>query len=462
MVAEQGGAILDKIMDGAVRSKTQTEDAVTFKEFIEEVAQNSPVRNVYIPSEAVAEYMQSEEYEDGELARFEEQIAEGQESVAIPIADAVAHLAGTKAWEALKDSARVTPDGISRKEAEQRRPELYQQLEEQGKALAEEAKAAGIEADAIAEVKDEIKNQLLAAGVGSKEAEMVATYQANMSATTAARAKDGSTPMEAWRRLNTAFQGVDDTTGKVTGGRALAQQAFEGLIAANTNDPAAASENMRTQIEEANRMADTVYSAWERGEYTPNIEQLNNLIETQERAFAKGEIPDDLRATAEGTLAFLRNMRGTGTNLFQSTRETLPEKIDIDGVERWTVNSNGQPIARDEAGVRAFWEWFGDSKVVDAEGRPLVMHHASGNPEEIREFKTERMRPNDYDAPFNGSGLATARALCQRSSRETRSSPYISRPTIPRLLKCSTTAKCAAIGMPKREPLVKVTRCVAA
>lgn len=51
--------------------------------------------------------------------------------------------------------------------------------------------------------------------------------------------------------------------------------------------------------------------------------------------------------------------------------------INIDGKERPTTNSNGQPIATTEQGLRNFYKWFGDSKVVDEQGRPLVVYHAS-------------------------------------------------------------------------------------
>ena len=57
----------------------------------------------------------------------------------------------------------------------------------------------------------------------------------------------------------------------------------------------------------------------------------------------------------------------------------LPEKITIDGVERWTVNSNGKPIAQDEQGIRNFYKWFSDSKVVDEQGRPLVVYHGTSD-----------------------------------------------------------------------------------
>ncbi|MDR2875967.1 MAG: hypothetical protein LBV44_08595 [Methylobacillus sp.] len=58
----------------------------------------------------------------------------------------------------------------------------------------------------------------------------------------------------------------------------------------------------------------------------------------------------------------------------------LPEgttHIDVDGTQRPALNSNGQPIHWSEEGVRNFWRWFGDSKVVDGDGRPLVVYHGT-------------------------------------------------------------------------------------
>lgn len=55
------------------------------------------------------------------------------------------------------------------------------------------------------------------------------------------------------------------------------------------------------------------------------------------------------------------------------------ETINIDGIERPTTNSTGKPIAKSEAALRNFWKWFGNSKVVDKNGRPLVVYHGSWN-----------------------------------------------------------------------------------
>lgn len=60
--------------------------------------------------------------------------------------------------------------------------------------------------------------------------------------------------------------------------------------------------------------------------------------------------------------------------------------IDIDGVQRSTVNSNGQRIAQTQEGLRNFWAWFGDSYVTEApttskqkrsELRPMVVYHGT-------------------------------------------------------------------------------------
>lgn len=42
-------------------------------------------------------------------------------------------------------------------------------------------------------------------------------------------------------------------------------------------------------------------------------------------------------------------------------------------------NSLGKPIAKDEESLKNFWNWFGESKVVDDQGRPLVVYHGTHN-----------------------------------------------------------------------------------
>lgn len=98
-------------------------------------------------------------------------------------------------------------------------------------------------------------------------------------------------------------------------------------------------------------------------------DELRQMLEDQGRDSSGMSDAEIRRAIADHVEA----MRGDGT-----TYEQMPDTLVVDGVERSTRNSEGMPLSRSEEGVRAFWAWFGDSKVVDEEGRPLVVYHGTG------------------------------------------------------------------------------------
>ena len=50
-------------------------------------------------------------------------------------------------------------------------------------------------------------------------------------------------------------------------------------------------------------------------------------------------------------------------------------------------NSLGEPISNNEQALQNFWNWFKGSKVVDEQGRPLVVYH--GTRSEFSTFDTE-------------------------------------------------------------------------
>ena len=53
------------------------------------------------------------------------------------------------------------------------------------------------------------------------------------------------------------------------------------------------------------------------------------------------------------------------------------ETITINGQEKTVYNSNGDRIAKSKEALENFYKWFGDSKVVDEQGRPLVVYHGT-------------------------------------------------------------------------------------
>lgn len=86
--------------------------------------------------------------------------------------------------------------------------------------------------------------------------------------------------------------------------------------------------------------------------------------------------------------------------------EDLPETIDVDGVTRPTRNSLGQQITFNAKAMRAFWRWFGDSKVVDAQGRPIMMYH--GTVADV-DFDTFRLNPREMGVHTGTPEQATDR-----------------------------------------------------
>lgn len=74
-------------------------------------------------------------------------------------------------------------------------------------------------------------------------------------------------------------------------------------------------------------------------------------------------------------------------------KSALPETIAVDGVQRPTTNSNGKPIHPTLDGIKNFWRWFGESKVMDEQGRPLVVYH--GTAAEFYSFDNKKTGSND-------------------------------------------------------------------
>jgi superfamily II DNA/RNA helicase len=88
--------------------------------------------------------------------------------------------------------------------------------------------------------------------------------------------------------------------------------------------------------------------------------------------------PAQLSALAK--LAILDRAADAREELFGRAGEAFSAgtpTIDVDGVRRPAVNSKGKWLHPTVAGQRAFWRWFGDSKVVDEQGRPLAVYHGT-------------------------------------------------------------------------------------
>src|SRR5574343_539254 len=66
------------------------------------------------------------------------------------------------------------------------------------------------------------------------------------------------------------------------------------------------------------------------------------------------------------------------------------DTIEVDGVQRPRMNSEGRPIHPTEAGIRNFWQGFKDSKVVDAEGRPIRLYTGTSKDKDFTSFNVPK------------------------------------------------------------------------
>ncbi len=110
---------------------------------------------------------------------------------------------------------------------------------------------------------------------------------------------------------------------------------------------------------------------------------------------------NSLRNFAAGAKATVANNSGNNViidDLIDFVNTYIDEKISINGVDRWATNSNGNRIAKTAEGLRAFYEWFGNSKVVDADGKPLVVYH--GTSKEFNMFDIKKARDGQYKKGF--------------------------------------------------------------
>lgn len=208
---------IDQVMEGAAESKTRERDPRLFEEFIEGIAQGTPIENVFVPAEAIRELYQSNGWEmgsaeDGQLGGmtddFWQQVDAGLQSggdVVIPIAAVAAHLAGTPAWEAIRSQVRVSPGGNSLREAEAFETEYADEMAKIGEQVAAQALAEREAAAPREKVFDAVLSQAREAGFSVNAAKSYAELWADRYETRAERLGDGRTALDLFEQ---SFAGI--------------------------------------------------------------------------------------------------------------------------------------------------------------------------------------------------------------------------------------------------------------
>lgn len=208
-----GAHFLDQAIAIAEASNLHKQDPEGFRQFIEHQSQGTPVDHVYLPGEAVRSLMQSEGVDyhtDPFWAPFANQIDNAAAiggDVVMPIADAVTGFAHNKQWDTLRDSARLSPGGISRAEAMSIAQSYQSIMEDRGSAAAAEARASAEEQAPVRKVYDAVLSQVRSAGMSLNSSR---AYADLFAARYAARAEQRGT--DAWSLFQESLGGITGET----------------------------------------------------------------------------------------------------------------------------------------------------------------------------------------------------------------------------------------------------------
>lgn len=416
--AEAHAKVLGELVTLAEASKVRERDPAAFATFMQSLTEEG-VPNVYVDAKALLQAVDINEVASvlPSVAEQIEQAAATGGDVVIPTAELLTAGPGQTFMQTLVDNARTAPDAMSPVEARE-----YMQAK--GDQLAADIQTALGQQEQDQswrqmrdDLRDEFKTQL--DGVKRFTADVNLQYAnllANFYSVTAA--KLGQTPQELATRYGLRVQSRG-----VEGGQVLDQGADflldDGAEPTQETDPGTGLplnadgtvtvyHHTSAANAEAIRKGGVLRSNGEPDLYFTTTAETNTgygdtaipIRVKPERLQLDDEFPDgrqDFRVGAPSKLRRVKFLPNGAGVLQQST--PLPGTIEIDGKQRPTTNSNGQPIAQTEEGVRNFWKWFGDSKVVDDQGRPLVVYHGTASTD-ITEFL-----PRD-----DGNGPNTARS----------------------------------------------------
>lgn len=173
------------------------------------------------------------------------------------------------------------------------------------------------------------------------------------------RGMSGTTIKELGKLNWELFKGQDLGQAQSRGAVQVAQRAIE----ENVESGDKVLERAGYTPEEINKMDD---ETWNRAVLTQYRKESAEM-QTQEPELNLDEIPD---------LDF-QDLADENESLDAIYPEYTGETIEVDGKKRTVYNSNGDRIAKSKEALTNFWRWFGDSKVVDEQGRPLVVYHGS-------------------------------------------------------------------------------------
>lgn len=415
--AEQDAKAMAALNDLAAQSKLRQRDPAAFEAFVQQAMEEGPIDNVYLDPKTLSQSgidIAALAQASPSIAAQVTQAAATGEDIRIPIEEFAAKIAGTEFAQGLIPHLRTSPGGMSQLEAQtymqSQATELQAEVE---KVLTEQTQNEAFKASRETVIAD-LTAKLDETGRFSTDVNRAyATLLGNFFAVQGA--KIGLSPQEMAQRYQ-----LDARAQRPGGAMQLDQLATPSTIQM-PDVPTVEQMQAHSRVEVVPLAKAASFQTARRWDEFNNGKHPGDAVEgygdkpvavrleTGEYVILDGNHRTDLAIKSGATAlemyvidaksydpqhagrkpveldsdALLRDLFGDTLN---QSATALPETLDIDGVARPTTNSKGQPIAQTEEGVRNFWNWFADSKVIDDQGRPLVVYHGT-TARAINEFR---------------------------------------------------------------------------
>ena len=432
--AERGEKIADVIANMnklSAANKVRTRDGETFQDWINQVSEDSPVQNVYINAETLKQSGMDKQLQEiaPEIAEQVETAAAMGRDIQIPIADYMTKIAPTPLGDAMLDDLRAEGETMTRREAREFIDNKAAELQAAADQMMQQKENDQKFIDSAKEVETNMFDQLKATGVYTNAASKnFATYVRDIYVTKAAAM--GITPGELYAMIPYKITAempapnvqlfsqdgkvkLDTDAFKAFYGNSIFKddQGAPVLLYHGTADDVTTFDVNHPNRKDSGWLGTGVY-------LTDNVDMANLYADQKARTlgpkgqnvmplYARLENPyyataeDKARVRAggrEAADAFTADLQAQGYDgvIYQPTSEAREVVVfDPAAVKSqfndgtWSNENNllaqGKAIAINTPKFKA---WFKDSKVVDANGNPLIVYHGTDVNENFNEFDT--------------------------------------------------------------------------
>jgi GNAT superfamily N-acetyltransferase len=418
--AEKDATLFASLDELAAGSKTRQRMPAAYEAFVNFAQEQAggKVSDIFVDAELLQSALPAEQLTelldkvDISKETFAESVQTGS-AVVIPISKYLAHVAGTEVSQAIRNDLRFSENGMSLNEAADARKnwaENMQSIIEEDRRITE----SNIQFDEEGQlVHDDIYTKLIEAGQNEEvaTANAVAWRAFAVTAPTRYDGYYGATPAEVYQKLVPEVQAQAFADHQASRDAVTFHQGGEelGRIAQAIKD-----DGVEVSIFENNgviNLTKIVVDKSTRGQ-GKGTAAMQQIFAYADRTGQRIELSPsaDLGGSKTRLIKFYKRLGFTenkGKRKDFTTRETMFREPAASGVatqygvtveetqqqyaavvtqhkgtEGWMKAPNGQPTKLNErqwvqAQTPAFKEWFGESKVVDENGEPLVVYHGT-------------------------------------------------------------------------------------